>query len=70
MLIQLQKMNVIPQVNKPYVNEVTLTEKFLYLKSFQSSELNMCMLKRLRSFQRVPVGLCMSTDCKVTSCQS
>ena len=49
-------MNIIPLVNKFYVNQVTLTEEFLYQKSFQSSELNMCMLRRLRSFQGVTVG--------------
>ena len=32
-LMQLQKMNVIPLVNKPYVKEVTWNEKNLYLKS-------------------------------------
>ena len=31
-IIQLRKMNVIPLVNKPYVNEVTLNEKNLYQK--------------------------------------
>ena len=30
MYIQLQKMNVIPLVNKPYVNEVNLNEQNLY----------------------------------------
>ena len=29
----------------------------------------MCLLRRLRSFQRGTVGLCRSTGCKVTSCQ-
>ena len=32
--IQLLKMNVIPLVNKPYVNEVTLSDQNLYQKSF------------------------------------
>ena len=31
--IQLQKMNMAPLVNKPYVNEVTLNEHNLYSKS-------------------------------------
>ena len=30
MYIQLLKMNVIPLVNKPYVNKVTLNEQILY----------------------------------------
>ena len=33
-LIQLQKMNVIPLVNKLYVNEDTLTEHNLYQKFY------------------------------------
>ena len=35
-----------------------------------SSQLNLCLLRRLKSFQRGTVGLCRSTGCKVTSCQS
>ena len=31
--IQLRKMNIIPLVNKPYVNEVTLNGQNLYQKS-------------------------------------
>ena len=31
--IQLRKMNMVPQVNKPYVKEVTLNEQNLYSKS-------------------------------------
>ena len=61
---------MIPLVYKPYVNEVTLNQQNLYSKSCQSSELKLCMLRRLRSFQRGTVGLCRSTGCKVTSCQS
>ena len=30
--VQLRKMNFIPLVNKPYVNEVTLNEQNLYQK--------------------------------------
>ena len=68
--IQLQKMNIIPLVNKPYLNEVILKQHILYLKSYQSSELKLCMLKRLRSFQRGTVSICRSIGIKVTSCQS
>ena len=31
--IQLRKMNIIPLVNKPYVNEITLNEQNMYQKS-------------------------------------
>ena len=55
---------------KPYVNEVTLNGQNLYFKYYQTSELKLCMLRRLRSFQRGSVGLCRSTGFKVTSCQS
>ena len=68
--VQLQKMNVIPLVNKPYVNEVNWNEQNLYLKSCQTFELKLCILERLRSFQRGTVGLFRSTGSKVTSCQS
>ena len=65
--IQLRKMNVIPLVNKPCVNEVTLTEHNLYRKSLK---LTLCMLRRLRFFQRGTVCICRSTGIKGTSCQS
>ena len=63
-------MNVIPLVNKSYVNEVTLADKNLYKKSFQSSELKICILRRLRSFQRGTMDLCRSKEYKITSYQS
>ena len=57
-------------LHKPYVNEVTLTEHNLYQKSFQSSQLKLILLRRLRSFQRDTVGLCRLNGYKVKSCQS
>ena len=52
--IGLQKMNIMDHLlNKPYVNEVTLTDQNLCRKSRWSSELNLCMLRRFRSFQNV-----------------
>ena len=43
-------------LHKPYVNEVTLNEQNLCLKYRWSFELNLCMLRRFRSFQRGTVG--------------
>ena len=57
-------------LHKPHVNEVNLNGQNLYLKSCQTSELKLCMLRRLRSFHRGTVGLCRSTGFKVKSCQS
>ena len=37
--VQLRKMNMVPLVNKPYVNEVTLREQNLFQKSCHSYEL-------------------------------
>ena len=67
--IQLWKMDIIPLVSKPYVYEVTLKGHDLYSKSYQTSELKFCMLRRIRSFQRDTVGFSRSTGFKVTSCQ-
>ena len=39
-------------------------EKSLYLKSWKPSELKLCILRRLRSFQRGTVGLCRLTGVK------
>ena len=44
--------------------------KKLYQKSCYASKLIICMLRRFRPFQRGTVGLCRSTGCKVTGCQS
>ena len=52
------------------VNRVTLAGKKLYQKSCWASELTICMLRGFRSFQKGTLGLCKSTGCKVTSCQS
>ena len=52
-------MNMDNLLNMPYVNEVTLNGQNLYLKSCKTSELKLCMLRRLRSFQRGTVGLCI-----------
>ena len=49
---------------------VTLTGKKLYQKSKQSFELTMCMLRRFRSFKKGTLGVCRSTGCKDTNCQS
>ena len=58
----------IPLVSNPYVNDVTLNGQNLYQKSFESSELKLSMLGRLRSFKKGTVGLCRSTGCKVKIC--
>ena len=55
---------------KPYVNEVTLNGQNLYFKYYQTSELKLCIFRRLRSFQRGTVSLCRSTGFKITSCES
>ena len=68
--VQLCCLGMAPLVNKYYWNEVTLREQNLYQKSCQTSELKLCMLGRLRSFQRGTVGLFRSPGSKVTSCQS
>ena len=52
------------------INRVTLAGKKLYQKSCWASELTICMLRGFRSFQKGTLGLCRSTGCKVTSCQS
>ena len=57
-------------LHKPYVNEVTLNGQNLYSNFWQTSKLKLCVLRRLRSFQRGTVDLCRSTGSKVTSCQS
>ena len=64
------KMNFIPLVDKPYVNEVPLNEQNMYWKSFFFSELKLCILRRSRSFQRSTVGLRWSTGIKVIRSQS
>ena len=66
--LQLAKKRYTRLSNKPYVNEVTLTEH--NIKSCYSSQLKLCLLKRLRTFQRGTLGLCRLTGCKVTSYQS
>ena len=55
-------------LHKPYVNEVTLNGQKLYINSCYTSELKLCILRRLRSFQRGTVSLCRPTGFKVTSC--
>ena len=68
--IQLRKMNIIPLLNKPYVNEVTLNGQNLYLKCLYSLGQRLSQQMRFRSFKRGTVSLCRSKGCKTTSCQS
>ena len=70
LVVQFPNMNVIPLVNKPYVNGVTLTGQNLSLKYCQSLDQTICQQKRFRSFKRGTVRLCRSKGCKVVACQT
>ena len=56
-------------LHKPYVNRVTLTRQNLFLKFSQCLEQKSILTTGSRSFQGGTVGLFISKEFKITSCQ-